>query len=558
MAGEWTMTMTTSAPSGARLGLAGMALILAFLFPFARARAQGIHEVAAAGDTVAVAALLDGDVGLMEARDDRGRTPLQAAVLARQVEVARMLLERGADPNARDEASGQTAVDYAFLVECQRGGTAMTRLLLSRGAAFDPDAAVRGPVKRLDVAVVFGNLDMVRLLLDAGADPNAPTGYPMKPLASAASRGHAELVRVLLAAGADPDEPDARGRSPLRLAVEKGHEEVVERLLEGRASPADMDATTGQSLLHVAALGGNLPVVERLLAAGADVHAADRAGREPLYYALRYGHRTVAERLVSAGADPVDPAARPTPSASLLHRPVGEGEGVLWYLANRGWAVRTAKRLLVFDAEEFGVTRPAQPSLSNGFLTPAEVGDMDVVAFFTAYHGEPGEPAYIHQIEDSLKSVKYVQNAGDRWRGSARSVYLSPGADTVVAGARARTVEVTREMTSLGYLVDVDGLVLYYAGFRAEDPEAFAREVEALASRTERVDVAFLPIPEQGEDPADFRLVLERLHPRYVALLDPDRRKDLFPEVAARVAEWGLETQVLSAEHAGDAFEVKR
>jgi len=552
-----TTTKATRTPSGARRRMAGVGLVLASLIPFTRARAQGIHELAATGDTAAVAAMLDGDSGLLEARDDRGRTPLQAAVLARQVEVVRMLLERGADPNARDERTGHTAVDQAFLVESQRGGVEMTRMLLSRGAAFDPDAAVRGPVKRLDVAVVFGNLDMVRLLLDAGADPDGPTGYPMKPLASAASRGHAELVQLLLEAGADPGAPDARGRSPLRLAVEKGHEEVVKCLLDAGASPADVDATTGQSLLHVAALGGYLTVVERLLAAGADLRAIDRAGREPLYYALRYGHRSVAERLVSAGADPGDPAAHPTPSAALLHRSMGEGEGVLWYLANRGWVVRTAKRLLVFDAEEFGVTRPAQPSLSNGFLTPAEIGGMDVVAFFTAYHGEPGEPAYIHQIEDSMKSVTYVQNAGDRWRGSTRSVYLSPGADTVAAGAHVRTVEVTRTMTSLGYLVDVDGLVLYYAGFRAEDREAFAREVEALASRTDRVDVAFLPIPEPGEDPAEFRLVLERLRPRYVALLDPDRREGLFREVAARVAEWGVRTQVLSAEHAGDAFEVR-
>lgn len=308
----------------------------------------------------------------------------------------------------------------------------------------------------------------------------------------------------------------------------------------------------------MAALGGHLPVVERLLTAGADVHAVDGARREPLYYALRHGHGAVADRLIAAGADPGDPAARPTPSASLLRRPVADGEGVLWYLANRGWAVRTAKRLLVFDAEEFGVNGPTQPSLSNGFLTPAEIGGMDVVAFFTAYHGEPGEPAYIHQIEDSLKTVTYVQNAGDRSRGSARSVYLSPDADTVLAGARVRTVEVTREMTSLGYLVDVDGLVLYYAGFRAEDPEAFAREAEALSRWTDRVDVAFLPIPEPGEDPAEFRLVLERLRPRYVALMDPNRREDLFREVSARVAEWGVRTQVLSAEHPGDAFEVKR
>lgn len=208
------MRTTMKTASGRGRKLASVVLGLAFLFPGGQTRSQEIHRAAAAGDTAAIAAMLAADSTLVEARDDRGRTPLQAAVLAGQDETVRLLLKRGADPNARDERTDQAAVDYAFLTESQRGGATMTRLLLSRGATFDPNAAVRGPVKRLDVAVVFGNLDMVRLLLDAGADPNGPTGYPMKPLASAASRGHAEIVRVLLEAGADPDEPDARGRSP--------------------------------------------------------------------------------------------------------------------------------------------------------------------------------------------------------------------------------------------------------------------------------------------------------------------------------------------------------
>jgi len=81
---------------------------------------------------------------------------------------------------------------------------------------------------------------------------------------------------------------------------------------------------------------------------------------------------------------------------------------------------------VLFDAEEFGVTRPTEPSLANGFLTTQELGDQNIFAIYTSYHGEPGEPAYIHTIEDSVASITYVHNEGDPWRGSEKTVYMKP------------------------------------------------------------------------------------------------------------------------------------
>jgi hypothetical protein len=42
------------------------------------------------------------------------------------------------------------------------------------------------------------------------------------------------------------------------------------------------------------------------------------------------------------------------------------------------------------------VTRPTEPGLASGFLSPAEIGGEDVVVFYSAYHGYVDEPAYIH------------------------------------------------------------------------------------------------------------------------------------------------------------------
>ena len=149
------------------------------------------------------------------------------------------------------------------------------------------------------------------------------------------------------------------------------------------------------------------------------------------------------------------------------------------------WAVKTSQHLLVFDQEEFGVTSPTEPSLANGFLTPWEIADQDVVAMYTCYHGEIGEPAYLHEIEDSLKSVVYIQNAGDRWRGSERSLYLSPREKATLDGGQVTVIGTMTQMATLGHLVEMDGLVVYYQGSSPDDMEYYRGELDFLAPVTE-------------------------------------------------------------------------
>ncbi|MDR6290883.1 ankyrin repeat protein [Inquilinus ginsengisoli] len=93
---------------------------------------MGIQEAVLRGDVNAVKASLDaGD--LIDQTDRLGRTPLMNAAIDKKIEVARLLLERNADPNLSDER-GWTALHFSS----QAQASELIVLLLQFGADVDP------------------------------------------------------------------------------------------------------------------------------------------------------------------------------------------------------------------------------------------------------------------------------------------------------------------------------------------------------------------------------------------------------------------------------------
>jgi ankyrin repeat protein len=537
-------------------------LLLIALVGHPQLQDKTIHAAAADGDLARVQAILSQNPELVEIPDERGFTPLHLAVRGGHGNVVDALLSRGADINARHPQYGLAAVDFAFEREVRGGiGTErsadLTRYLVSHGAEFDPSATMRG-FTRLLRTTLSGNSALAELLIELGADVDAER-EGSTALTFAARTGKPVIARLLLANGAAVDPRDADGKTPLLWAVERAAAEVVEALLANGADIGIVDEQTGRSLLHLAAFSGSVDVVSVLLSHGLAVDATDGNGKTPLYYAARYGHQSVANQLVAHGAaESADMEERYGVSPHLTRR-MDRGEAAAWYLANRGWVIRTHNHILVFDAEEWGVTRPPEPSLSNGFITDSQIRHLDVVAMYTTYHGEIGEPGtYIHEIEGSLPNVTYVHNEREPWRWPGNTVYLSPGGQTAIGDVQVATIEVTQTMTSLGYLVSVDGLTIYYAGFRAESLDDYRQKLEALAERTDRIDMAFLPMAEPDEEESAFKTFVERFNPRAVFVLDPNRREHLYPEMARKVRAWGFDSTVYSAEHPGDVFVYRR
>jgi ankyrin repeat protein len=142
-----------------------------------------------------------------DAMNDRGVTPLVSA--AGHPDAIEALLAAGADANAPADIDGQT-----ILVSWS-----IWRLPLSSGA-HDPLTHGRGPSTALHAAVLAGDAESVRLLLDAGAEPNAVAYGAFTPLHIATLNGDEALVDALVAAGADPHlAPDPEVGNPEDLAT---------------------------------------------------------------------------------------------------------------------------------------------------------------------------------------------------------------------------------------------------------------------------------------------------------------------------------------------------
>ena len=200
----------------------------------------------------------------------QGYSPLHAASETGQLEVVRLLLDKGAAVNAFSGGEHETALHLAAV----QGELDIMRLLIERGAAVDAanEEDSRTP---LISAIGSSQLEAVRLLLDKGASVNGVVGgeEELPPLHCACSRGRLEIVRLLLDRGATVDAIDDGRMTPLHRASLRGHHDIA-RLLIDRGAEVDAEASDGFTPLHAAshfASVGHFEVARMLVDAGADL-----------------------------------------------------------------------------------------------------------------------------------------------------------------------------------------------------------------------------------------------------------------------------------------------
>jgi ankyrin repeat protein len=149
-------------------------------------------------------------------------TPLENACRNGHLEVAKLLLDRG----ARVEQRG---LHTPLWTAAAHGHSDVVEFLLRVGASFDDSAFWK--------AVWAGNPKTVALLLEAGADANRRDADGETAVHTAAGHESAEVINLLIAAGADVNvATHVQKQTPLHVAARHGRVEVLRALVEAGAS----------------------------------------------------------------------------------------------------------------------------------------------------------------------------------------------------------------------------------------------------------------------------------------------------------------------------------
>ncbi|KAK1763331.1 ankyrin repeat-containing domain protein [Phialemonium atrogriseum] len=158
-----------------------------------------------------------------------------------------------------------------------------------------------------------GDLDgLIELLKDPDVDlnvkdeedVNASDDYSQTPLHEAVWSGNIETVRLLIQAGVSLDAKDDDGRTPISWAAAKGHTEIVNLLLGKTPDAVNILDNTSEGPLHWAAKNGEVDVVKLLIEKGANFDQTDLAYHQtPISWAAENGHTDVVKELVNAGAN---------------------------------------------------------------------------------------------------------------------------------------------------------------------------------------------------------------------------------------------------------------
>ena len=347
-----------------------------------------MSEAAVVGNVRVLRDLLAAHADVESANAD-GQTALMILARTSNVEAARLLIDHHANVNARERWRNQTPLMWA----AAQAQPAMVRLLLERGAEVDARSSVNewarqvtaeprmqarpsGGFTPLLYAARRGCLECARELLDHRADKNLTDPDGVTPMLEAVINSNFDIASLLIERGADVNRWDYWGRSALYAAVDLDTLPVggradrpssdrttclklIEQLLNARANPnlqlklfppyrslrddrgADGLLTVGSTPLLRAAKAGDLPAMRLLLAHGANPELPNAAGITPLMAAAGNGSSTIDTRgryktepqalealelLIAAGADV---NARDTGGQTALHGAAGWGYNTL-------------------------------------------------------------------------------------------------------------------------------------------------------------------------------------------------------------------------------------
>ncbi len=272
----------------------------------------------------------NGDTALMMAVSRR--TPIED-----DVAIVEALLGAGADPNVRNN-DGVTALGFAI----SEDRLDLARILLDAGADISlADYAGVTPLIRLLGEVHRPTDDemlaLVKEFLAAGADSNGQTEEGVTAVSLAFAKSYYSVVRTLFDAGAEPRGRSSPNGIPFiqQLVGNYVDPDAIQWAIDALDDVSVLDAQNngGGTALMKATIAKRVDAVRLLLDAGADTNVANDAGETALMFAATAGNLDFVRLLLDAGADP---NARSNEGFTVLMMAASEGVDVVRALLDAG------------------------------------------------------------------------------------------------------------------------------------------------------------------------------------------------------------------------------
>ena len=181
-------------------------------------------------DVDAIRALLHEDPSLLQARESRhDATALHVAAAANNMEMARVLLDAGADPNDAGDDDHIGVIGWAtFYAQTGDNVRDVVSLLVERGARH-----------HIFSAIALGDLDVIRALVEQHPETLdarlSPHHHGQTALHFAIARGRADILDLLIDLDADLDAADDNGQTAMEFAWLRGDRQAAQRLLDAGA-----------------------------------------------------------------------------------------------------------------------------------------------------------------------------------------------------------------------------------------------------------------------------------------------------------------------------------
>lgn len=243
----------------------------------------------------------------VNSRDSRGNTLLMQAAELGSADAVKLLLDSGADVNARNPFNVTALLRAAT-------DPAKVRILLESGADVNATSK-QGRTPLMIAATCDGCVETVWLLIAKGARVTSQDGQGRTALYSAVEANDLETMRLLVEKGASASAPDASGWTPLMSAATKCNNAAIKFLLSKGAVVNSANIFGGEvkfgkimltrlTPLMNAAAYCPAEVIQTLLSAGAEVNAIDSRNMTPLMFAVASEHQdaAVVKLLLDAGS----------------------------------------------------------------------------------------------------------------------------------------------------------------------------------------------------------------------------------------------------------------